>query len=537
MDRHVATQNDLDALADGESRESYADYLDHLVINSSPRPRRLADVIEPWQQQRERRRLASLEDVAGVREGNPRVRWFWEGAAKGNDKSSGVGRRLNWLLAYARRPLSIYICSGKEDQAALITAAMKAELELNPWLKKRVTVSDYTGSGSSGSSLHVMPMKAATGQGIFPDVLIADELTHWEHEEGRKFWDFVLASVTKRRGAHFEVLTNAGYIGSWQWEARKTAASNPSHWDFFEQPPYSTLASWMDESAIAVASLGMFDGEVRRLFRNVWIDPGEERGFLTEADGNACVDRALWEKTHGTAGIQYFAVVDYGTGVAVRKRDRSALTVMHAVPGSEDVIIDRLDCWQDQTGERIPLHVPEDDPSKRSIQQWCDITLKHFPKTTLVFDPYQCESLAQVYERRGRRVERFEYAAGKKNMRMALLLQQMVRNRRLHWSPLAGLLTGEEDDTFAKEMSRLVLKKMSYGHRFDHESGRHDDRAAAVGMGLIYLVPETPPPSMMPSSVPKEVVERHTSSPAPTVRRDWAAARNLFGMGNQNRPR
>src|SRR6516162_380686 len=108
---------DADIVADHESRTSYLYYLDHLVTNASPRPRNYDQVKAPWQEQRELRRLASLEDVADLSPCPPRTkRWFWEGAAKGNDKSSGVGRRLNWLLAYARRPLSIYICSGKLEQ-------------------------------------------------------------------------------------------------------------------------------------------------------------------------------------------------------------------------------------------------------------------------------------------------------------------------------------------------------------------------------------------------------------------------------------
>lgn len=521
--------------ADYRSAQSYARYLDFIVVNSSPTPRPLIDVIEDWQIDRERKRIASLEDVAQVRS-CPRgtKRWFWEGAAKGNDKSSGVGRRLNWLLGFARRPLSIYICAGKEDQAALITKAMRAELELNPWLQRHVDVTDYTGHGASGSTLTVMPMKAATGQGIFPDVLIADEVTHWLHQEGRQFWDFVLASVVKRPGMHFEVLTNAGYIGSWQWEARKAAMSSPL-WEFFEQAPYSKLASWMSEEAIQEASKGMFEGEVKRLFRNCWIDPGEENGYIATQEAEECVDPLLIEKTEGERATQYIFTIDYGTGVTVRKRDRCALCIMHAIPGTEDVVIDRLDCWQDGT-TRIPLHRPEDDPEARSVQRWIDESFRFFPKATLVFDPYQCESLAQVYERRGKRVERFEYAAGKKNMRMAKLLREMIRARRLHWSPLAGYLMGEEDDTFAKELGRLVLKPTVYGFRFDHESGRHDDRAAAVGMGLVTLIPEIPPPSMMPQQQPRPGYQPHTpSTPVPMVRQDWAANRGLFGMRSTDR--
>jgi hypothetical protein len=129
-------------------------------------------------------------------------------------------------------------------------------------------------------------------------------------------------------------------------------------------------------------------------------------------------------------------------------------------------------------------------------------------------------------------VVRFEYLAGKNNYRMAQLLQSMVRGRKITWSPNAGRLPGAEDDTFAKELARLVKRPTSYGYRFDHESGRHDDRAAAIGMGLVYAVAGCPPAG---SGGPTVVRAEPRVSPllGTGAGTDWASARGLYGMGGR----
>lgn len=525
--------SDLDALADLDSRQGFLHFLPHVLINSQPERQVFADVAEPWQWDRERRRARAIDDLCGIKTGYQGKRWFWSGCAKGNDKSTGVGRRLLFLLGYSKKPLQLYICSGKEEQAAIITLAMKMELEANYWLSKRVWVSDYSGGGASGSALHVLPMKAATGQGIFPDYLVADELTHWEHEEGRKFWDFILGSVGKRApNCVFEVCTNAGFQGSWQWDVRNEYRNSP-FWDFYEQPAGSQLASWLNEAAINELSKGMSRGEKRRLHGNEWIDPGEENGVVTLADAQACVDPKLTELTEGDPKLRYYAAIDYG-----EVHDRTALCVMHNVPGSDHVVIDRLDVWQGSHEDPIKILTPEDPEEQhlRSVESWIEITRKHFKLMALVFDKYQMTALLQKYVRKNVRVDVFDYMAGKKNMAMGKLLQNMIQNRKLTWSAEAGILEGVEDRTFAIELARLVRKQMSYGWRIDHDASGFDDRSNAVGMGLTFCVPETRPggqvgPSVSTTKSDEEEAQR--PQPAPQPRRNWALERGFYGMGRR----
>src|SRR5262249_40186436 len=131
--------------------------------------------------------------------------------------------------------------------------------------------------------------------------------------------------------------------------------------------------------------------------------------------------------------------------------------------------------------------------------------------------------------------------------RLAQLLKTSIQNKKLCWSPDAGRLPKSmtidervrtiEDDTFAKELSMLVVKPMVYGYRFDHESGRHDDRAVCVGMALCFAFPETPPVGQGPTSIPDSrktqpigpelAAQRKTEEASPLS--TW----NILGMGQQ----
>jgi hypothetical protein len=195
---------------------------------------------------------------------------------------------------------------------------------------------------------------------------------------------------------------------------------------------------------------------------------------------------------------EYYAILDYG-GV----RDRCALGIMHGIPGSDTAVIDRLDCWQGTHAKRIDINIDPTNADGRSVQGWIEIVRKNFNIVGLVLDPAQLEGLAIYYERLGIRVHRFDYRGGKANHRMAQILKTSIQNRKVTWSKDAGRLPKHigidgrvkviEDDTFAKELSMLVIKPMVYGYRFDHESGRHDDRAVVVGMGLLHLFPNGVP--------------------------------------------
>ena len=520
-------------VADQESQLGYLHFLRHVIVDAQPDKKSFLDCGEWWQWEREERSAAALDNLAGITDHYDGPLRFWHGYAKGHDKTHAIARKLCWLLAYSRKRLKLYAFAGDKDQAGLLIEAMDGTLKDNEWLATKVKVNRYDATGDSGSDLTIMPLDANTGHGIFPDYCVAEEVSHWKHDAALQFWNFIASSVNKRPRCILEVCTNAGHIDSWQHKVRNVAAGSP-FWSFYEQPADTPFATWMNQERIAEDSKLMLPGEVARLHGNRWIDPGEENGFLTAAECAACVDSTLEERYRGEPNTEYWAVVDYG-GV----HDRCALSVLHAVPGTDTAVVDRLDCWQGSHASRIDIDINPADPHGRSVEGWLELTRKSFRCAGIVLDPYQLEGLAIKLERRGVRVERFEYMAGKSNYRMAVFLQNMIRNKRISWSPQAGLLPGAEDATFAQELCRLVLKPMSYGWRWDHESGRHDDRAACVGMGILYAMPECRPLGKHgPTAMKAAVVDpsdpnrprQQTARPVPTGHKDWAGSRGLFGM-------
>lgn len=489
--------NELAAL---ESARGYLSFLDHVVVDAQPKKLPFRHIAEPWQYQRACRSAGAIDALCGLNDHYRGVRAFWEGWHKGSDKTHDNARELCFMLAFSRRRLNCYVCAGKEDQAALITKAMYGILQDNEWLADRIEVTKLSArSLTNGSEVQILPLNAYTGQGVFPDYMIASEVTHWLYDDGKKFWEFILESVNKRPQCVLKVETNAGLKGTWQWEERNRVAKS-RFWSFFEAPVGPPLPTWMDQGKIEDDSQGLSPGERDRLYKNRWVDPGEEHGYLSLEDAMRCRDDTLTERTKGERNQMYFAVIDYG-GV----HDRCALAVMHVPPGTQQCIVDRMDCWQGSHDERVPILMePGDDKTyARSVELWLEVVRANFYISALVVDPFQLESLAIRYEKKGLRVLRFPYRGGKANHRMAQMLKTAVQNRMVRWSPEAGRLPESyvdrgvvrriEDTTIELEMSMLITKPMVYGYRFDHESGRNDDRSVAVSLGLLHAFPEGVP--------------------------------------------
>lgn len=515
-----STLDELYALATHESSLGYLKFVSHVVVDAQPNKRVFRLIAERWQWERAIRVAPGIDSLASINKSYNGPRWFWNGYHKGSDKTHETARQLCFLLGWSQRRLNVVVCAGTEDQASLITKAIRGICLDNPWISERVQATDLKATGYSGSELTVLTKNAYTQQGAFPDMIVVEEVTHWQHDESKQFWEsFILGSINKRPHCVVVVSTNAGHRGSWQWKERNRVSKSP-YWDFFEAPEGNPLPTWMDVRKIADASSGMTPGERDRLYKNRWVDPGEEYGYLTESESLLCRDYSISERVCGDWNKQYYLVVDYG-GV----HDRCALGVMHVQSHDtydplyktydtkpSKAIVDRLDCWQGTHENRIDILTDPSEQCRRSVQSWIDITLLHFNITAIIMDPNQLEGLCIYYERLGRRVIRFEFKAGKNNHRMAQILKTSIQNRVVSWSPLAGMLPSSyvengraitiDDVTLEQELGMLVIKQMSYGYRFDHESGRHDDRAWVVGAGLLHAFPEGVPLAVGPQIVP-----------------------------------
>ena len=480
-----------DALADADAAGSVHAYLDRITIDSVP-PARFGVVAEPWQWDVYSPLYPALEALAGIRKGYTGPRCFWFGLPKGHDKTSQIGRLLNWLLAYSRRPLNCYCAAKDTDQATLITQSMAAERRLNPWLASRLGKGQMVVRGPGGF-LQVLTSDAGSNQGLKPDFVVCDEVTVWDRTRGVELWTALFSGMEKRPGSVFVVISNAGVRNTWQHDRFLEAQSDPDTWHFYAAQEGTQLASWMTPERVDKLRAQMLPSEGRRLFDNTWIDPGEESGYLNRADVERCEqmgrEMGLVYRTTGEKNTRYWASIDYGP-----KRDRTALCVAH-LNRDDVVIVDRLDVWQGSDEEEVQIS---------KIRSWLADVDAGFGRPDLVLDPYQLLELAQD-EKRRRLVEVFEARGGKRTFELCESFRSQVVNHKIAWYPGAGTVSvNGRNDTFADELVGLVLKEMGYGYRFDHTARFHDDRAVAVGMAALMCVNNPQPPWTAPTPIPND---------------------------------
>jgi len=441
------------------SRLSLGYYLEHVVINANPEPRRFGLIAEPWQRELIGRKIPMLEGLAGLRP-NPGPWSFCDILARGHDKTSLEGRLATWLLLASRRPIQGYILAEDKDQGALVLDALATEARLNPWIdaQLRIVKNEVTGPGGK---IEVVPADAGSAYGFRGNLFIFDEFCNWRKPRCRDVWTAVDSGTEKITPRVLGVVSNAGYIGSWQHEVYKRfcADSDFQIWDRKGQ-----LASWMSPARVAKLKERLSPAEGRRLFDNEWIDVGEDLGYLTYGQATACVRPDLVYRMFRQPGVtNYVVVVDYGP-----KRDRTVFLVAHAAADGT-VVVDRMDVL---SGE-VPVE---------TVKERLDTLLRLFRPERIVIDPFQMLGVIEGLRGRGEPVEEVKFRSGALNHELCECLRTAVSHRRVAWYPGAGSLGA--DDTLEHELSRLITVRKSYGFRFDHEATGHDDRAFCLALAV-----------------------------------------------------
>lgn len=460
-----------EALCEAASALSYREYLNYVRIDSDP-VAAFKEKAEPWQWDAAYMIRGPLEKVAGIDPGYSGPMFVWRTMPRGHDKTSSTARSLAWVLAFAKKKLTCYHAAADRDQANLLAEFMKNEADLNPWLSKRLEFKRNVIVGkTNGSVLHILAADAAGSFGQKPDITVCDELTHWADWE---VWNVLLSGRDKRPNSAMFVITNAGLMGSWQWDAReqaRRAAEAGRLWKFFEAP--GPIATWMDPERVKDARDGLPQMECRRVYDNQWLDPAEDSGFVTRAQALKCESPSLSYQTKGQDGRDYYAAIDYGP-----KKDRTVVIVGHRT--GDEFVVDRMDVMEGREfpNKLVPISKVED------LMEQINTT---FPGVQFVIDPYQMEGSIQKYP--FMRIERFEPRAGKANYEMAQALRYAVVNGRLSWYPGCGDVTVNERGTFRKntlvdEFASVIVKPTASGFRIDTIGKNHDDRVVALGMAV-----------------------------------------------------
>jgi hypothetical protein len=466
-----------------KSEKSLAEYLKHVVIDCLPEPVAFGTVVEPWQVARNARLVPAFEFVAGLNDGYAGPLNCYEGLSKGHDKSSYTARLLNWVAAFApRQGLRCYVGARDGEQADILMDAMKKEAMLNPWFgpdakEPRVDFSRRLCRGTrNGCEVHILTSDAGGSQGKNPDIVVCDELTVWDN---RAFFESLQSGVAKRgdrtgrQRCLLLILTNAGYLGSWQDEIRQVAKEEDGNtWSYFEQPEGPPLASWISPSAVEANCRLLTPGEAKRLWANKWLNVNEDMVVFRSEDVDLCVGKPC----PPPQSAKVILSVDYG-----EVRDRTALCTTWF---DGDILhVYEVDCWQGS--HRDPVQI-------RDVEEWLKRRLATYPNATVIIDKHQLVGTKQRLQSRGYDVREFQYRGGTQNFVMAENLRNLISNRKVRFSATAGL--HQDGTTLATELKSVIRKDKSYGYRVSHTNDNHDDRVVVVGMAALEAVATTPPP-------------------------------------------
>lgn len=448
------------------SRLSLSYYLNEVVVNSQPEPKKFGEAADPWQRELIAPKIPAFEYLAGLNPGYYGPLSFFDVLARGHDKSSLEARLAMWLLLASKLPRRGYIVAADRDQGRLIVEAATEEWRHNVWMHDLIEIQKNDIIGPAGR-VSVVASDARSAYGLRGDLLILDELTHWSKQD---VWTAITSGRHKRPSSILCVLTNAGLLESWQHQAYLYAKSDPT-WTVFDRE--GTLATWLKPEQIARDRRTLPPSEAKRLIDNKWIDAAEEADYLRRYECEACVDATLRYRIRREPGVEnYVASIDYGA-----RRDRTVLVVMHMDRGGR-CVLDRVDVWQGAPGVTDRVQIDR-------VQDWMKDVWSGFRPQTFVVDPSQMEGTIQWAVKNGMPVEEFKSRSGHGNMELAQHLRAVIVERKLAWYPGCGQLG---DESLVDELSALRVVRMPYGWRFDHENQKHDDRAVAIGMGALAAV-------------------------------------------------
>lgn len=483
-DQTLKAIRDVFRLATHHSQQGLMGYLNHVVIDSRPEPMSFRLIAEPWQWFLMEQISPAIEAVAGLNKNYKGPRRFWFTLPRGHDKTSSIGRILNWALGFARRKISCIAAAGDKDQASRLADFMKTEAALNPWLDRLIDHHNYIVRGQNDSKLQIVSADANSSFGDKSDIVVCDEVTHWPNSD---LWDALFSGSEKRPDSVYIIITNAGILGSWQHELVQHAKRSPKNWNVFEAP--GPISKYMDPVRVQELADSLPKGISDRVIKNKWLDPSEGAGYLTREEAQQGFDLGeelgLTRHEVGDPRQSYVAAIDYGS-----VKDRTVLTVGHRIEvdgeDSDIIAVDRMDVWQGSAQNRVKI----DD-----VNAWIEEVNTKFHAPLFVADPHQMEGSVQKYEGLGYRIERFEPRGGKSNYELAVNLHNLFTQRKLALYPGCGTIyiqergiaKGVKAHTLVDEIAELVLKLTSYGFRFDHESGKHDDRAVSLGEMCLAL--------------------------------------------------
>lgn len=391
-------------------------------------------------------------------------RRHWISRARGYSKTTDLGAMtVAAMLTPSVLPdgARAFACARDRDQARLLVDALRGFVVRTPGLRGAIEVGAYDAKARNGRvTLEAIAADASGAWGLLPHWVVVDELCQWpETPSARELWQAVSTSLPKVATSRLAIITTNGAPGHWSRGVYEHAVAD-SLWTVAET---RGPAPWMSTEELESERRRLPASTFARLFENEWAQ-SEDRLFDPD-DVRACA--LLAGGLDPTPGERYAIGVD----LALRN-DRAAVATCHAErDGDERVIVcDQLDVFTPSRGRDIDMRQVEDLVLARAMT---------YGRAAAVFDPAQAWQMMQSLRRRGLRVIEHTFSASS-NSRRALALLQLVRERRLKIP---------DDPELIDELVNLRLVERAPGvYRHDHDVGKHDDRATALGLAALHLL-------------------------------------------------
>ena len=449
-----------------------------LIVDVDGTARRFSEVMDDWQSADFAALDPALQRCVGRSDDtNATMRAYLE-RSRGHSKTTDLAVTAVWALAFATRPIRGYCFAADRDQAALLKDAMSTIIRLNPWLSDLLAVKTpgvvnvATGHPAKGGKLDIFTSDVGSSYGILPDLIVADELVHWQGDGG--LWHSLLSSAAKRKNCLLCTITNAGFCESWQWKVREAARTDPAwHFSRLDGP----VASWLSASRLAEQRRMLPSIAYARLWQNQWTTGGGDA--LTQADIDAAFLQELSPLDGPEPGCLYVAGVDLGL-----TRDCSAVVVLAVRKGgrSSRIRLAHNRLWKPTLGKKINLIEVE--------QHILDLD-RRFGLEVVAFDPWQAESMAQRLEANSehrRRNQRRRYQSepwlkeipptGPNLREQATLTIESFQDHRLQLYPC---------DPLRRDLLKLRVEEKSYGFRLvsPRDGEGHGDTFSAFALALL----------------------------------------------------
>lgn len=149
-----------------------------LLVDTDAGPRKLADVLDPWQAKNFQALDPALRRVIG-QDVVPPFQRAWLERPRGHSKTSDAAVMVAWALFASRKKIAGVSLACDRDQAGLLRNSVDTLVRLNPWLGAVLDVQQTrVVNRHTGSALCIESADVSSSFGWLVDFVPCDEITH-----------------------------------------------------------------------------------------------------------------------------------------------------------------------------------------------------------------------------------------------------------------------------------------------------------------------------------------------------------------------